>query len=331
MPSIFADKNLLQKEYKRLFLDNFTNLNKIKECLSGRYNKKAISDEALKKLFTNNHKVIYDFVGLSNELRITYFFGDLEEHDSRDSQIRLIDRLVLDSIHFEVMTALFTRLNNEYASDQIEINRTWQTEIDEHAHLGQIESIFIMQNILKLNKKMFYEDLIFPMKSPVALFSLNKTVVIPNKDIFKQWTPKTDSLSNSQYTRSLLFLLLIAALLVTPFILGTAFGLLSAAIGAGICFLIVSLVTLIAISFVTSDNPSQNILGCTSNINIDNNLSRSSSALMLNKMPSDKEIGSPCLLAPKVKPNAASKSNLRDLVSPNKELDITSVTCLASP
>jgi hypothetical protein len=283
MPSIFTDKKLLHQEYKRIFFDNLTDVQKIKKCLCGRYDKKTITDESLAQLFTNNHKVIYDFVGLSNELRIKYFFGDVDDRDSRDGQIRLIDKLVLDSIHFEVMRALLSQLNNEYSANKDEIDKIWKSEVDAHAYLGPLEPIFIIQYVFKQMKKQFFDDLIFPSKSNVSLFSLRKEVITPNKNIFKNWIPKTDSPSSTPLYLMALFFILIAALLVVPVALSSAFGLLSAAVGAGIIFIITSLVTLAGIYYVTK---AKNNLEARINNNADADYTGCSSYfLMTNIMP----------------------------------------------
>lgn len=283
MPSIFEDKSTLNQEYKRLFLYNLTSLNKVKECINGRYDHKNTSDEDVKQLLTNNHKIIYDFVGVHNEHRIRYFFGADNQVDSRDSQIRLADRLILDSLHFEVMNTLITRLNNEYPANQTEIDRVWHNEIQNYSYLGPIDSIFIIQKLLPLNKQLFFKDLKFPKEQSVTLFSLSKTSVVPNYDIFASWIFKPSSMDDNLHYFSLTLAAIAAVLILTPFIFAAAIGYVSVSIVIGI---IASLMAVAGMVFFSTSYQKKNTLDVTLNEKADESICCPSHVLMKSKMPS---------------------------------------------
>jgi hypothetical protein len=205
MECIFTNKALLDKEYKRLFLERISNYSQLKDCVSGRYNKKIITDAELGTLFSDNHKTIYDFIGSSNENRIRYFFGTANKIDIRDNQTRLIDRLILDSVHFDVINNLMLQFSNEYNAHQKSIDKEWEAEIQSHDGLGIIPTLFIIQNAIKHNKSRVFEDLVFPVQNPVELFKLTRQNIIPDAQIFKKWIPELNKQPKSNYTYYILF------------------------------------------------------------------------------------------------------------------------------
>ncbi|MBL7479275.1 hypothetical protein [Legionella bononiensis] len=195
MACIFTNKPLLEKEYKRLFLEKLSTLTKLKECLSARYDKKEITDAELKGVLSNNHKKIYDFIGRSNENRLRYFFGHSAQSDLRDAQIRLIDRLILDSIHFEVINMLMLQFDNEYSNNLTEIEKEWHNELHDHAQLGPLPNKLIIQNAIKSIKNSVFKDLVFPENKSVALFHVNGQSIIPNKHVFINWLSQSNTKS----------------------------------------------------------------------------------------------------------------------------------------
>lgn len=232
MSCIFASKALLDKEYKQLFLERLSSTSKLKECIKGRYDKKEITEAELNSLFTNNHKKIFAFIGSGNEHRIRYFFNASSKDDSRDNQIRLIDRLILDSIHFDVINTLMMRFSDEYAQNQSEIDKEWDTEVQNYVELGPLPSFIIIQNAIKLNKTRVFQDLIFPKHRLVELFKLEDQRIIPNKDVFENWLSESDSQRENILTKyivfaaiaSLVILVLIVALPWCITGMGTAFA-----------------------------------------------------------------------------------------------------------
>ncbi|HEN5497217.1 TPA: hypothetical protein U6291_003164, partial [Legionella pneumophila] len=114
MKTIFANKELLYNQYKKMFLEQISDINKLKECIKARYDIKELPDEILFKLLTNNHKKIYDFIGTHNQNRIRYFFGNFDNFDPRDNQISVLDRFILDSVHFYITSSLLMQLHKEY-------------------------------------------------------------------------------------------------------------------------------------------------------------------------------------------------------------------------
>lgn len=213
MECIFTNKTLLDKEYKRLFLERISNCLQLKDCISGRFNKKIITDAEFGTLFSDNHKTIYDFIGSSNENRIRHFFGSANKTDIRDNQIRLIDRLILDSVHFDVINSLMQQFSNEYSAHQLDIDKEWSVEIQNHDGVGSIPNIFIIQNAIKYNKSRVFADLAFPVQKPVELFKLKDHKVITNTQVFKQWLLELNNKSTGNYTNYIL-LALIATVLV---------------------------------------------------------------------------------------------------------------------
>ncbi|KTD60945.1 hypothetical protein [Legionella shakespearei] len=194
MNSIFASKALLDAEYKRLFLNKLSHLDELKEAIKARYDKKDISDETLRKILSNNHKAIFDFIGSHNESRIRNFFGVPQFPDDRDSKIRVADRLILDAVHFDIIATLMIRFATEYSQDQVNIDKEWQTEIDAIHELELITPFLTIQNAIKLNKQRVFCDLVFPeQQSNITLFYLKGNSVIPNGNIFTNWLPKEKS------------------------------------------------------------------------------------------------------------------------------------------
>ncbi|WP_052117500.1 hypothetical protein [Legionella norrlandica] len=235
MKTIFSNKELLDKEYKRLFLDRISSIKKLKECIQARYDKKELSDEIINGLFTNNHKRIYDFVGSHNENRIRHFFGDFDNFDQRDNQITVLDRFILDSVHFEVISSLLVQFNKEYKKNQEEIDKAWQKEILTYAHLGPIPTEAIIVNAIKSNKKRVFSDLQFPVNKKIQLFRLKKSSIEPNSQVFDHWIPKIDNTHESPKSnmrRNIILcsigisaaIAIIAGIIITPFLFsaGTA-------------------------------------------------------------------------------------------------------------
>lgn len=201
MTCIFSDRMLLDQEYKRLFLEKLSSKAKLKECLSARYDKKEITDAELHGLLLNNHKKIYDFIGKSNNNRVRHFFGSATQIDLRDSQVRLIDRVILDSIHFEVINRLLLRFIEEYSKNQTDIDKEWNQEIQSCEEHDSLPIMLIIQNGIKANKDRVFNDLVFPKKKTIALFHLKGQNISPNEDLFINWLPpsKTHSLMNGSH------------------------------------------------------------------------------------------------------------------------------------
>lgn len=202
MDSIFASKDLLDAEYKRLFLHKLSHLDELKEAIKARYDKKDIPDELIRQILSNNHKAIFDFIGSHNESRIRNFFGVPQFPDDRDSQIRVIDRLILDAVHFDTIATLMIRFSTEYPQDQVNIDKEWQTEIDNIKDLESFTPFLIIQNAIKLNKQRVFGDLVFPGKqSNVTLFYLKSNSIVPNGTVFTNWLPKEEP---NQFSTTLL-------------------------------------------------------------------------------------------------------------------------------
>ncbi|RUR19633.1 hypothetical protein ELY21_03280 [Legionella sp. km535] len=193
MTCIFSDRMLLDQEYKRLFLEKLSSKAKLKECLSARYDKKEITDAELNGLLLNNHKKIYDFIGKSNKNRVRHFFGSVTQIDLRDSQVRLIDRVILDSIHFEVINRLLLRFIDEYSKNQTDIDKEWDQEIQSCEERDNLPIMLIIQNGIKANKHRVFNDLVFPKKKAAALFHLKGQNITPNEHLFINWLPPSKS------------------------------------------------------------------------------------------------------------------------------------------
>jgi hypothetical protein len=193
MNSIFASKDLLDAEYKRLFLSKLSHLDELKESIKVRYDKKDISDACIRQILSNNHKAIFDFIGSHNESRIRHFFGVPQFPDDRDTNIRVADRLILDAIHFDIILELMIRFGTEYSQDQINIDKEWFTEISTTPDLELITPFIAIQNAIKLNKQRVFIDLVFPEhQSNMTLFRLKGNSVIPDGNIFTNWLPKEE-------------------------------------------------------------------------------------------------------------------------------------------
>ncbi|HAT6977934.1 TPA: hypothetical protein F8R96_13500 [Legionella pneumophila] len=191
MKTVFANKELLYNEYRKLFLEQISDISKLKECVKARYDIKDLPDEIFFKLLTNNHKKIYDFIGTHNQNRIRYFFGNFDNFDPRDNQISVLDRFILDSIHFYIISSLLMQLHKEYQGNEKEIDKAWQKEIQAHAHLGPLPTIAIIANSIKSNKNRAFKDLKFPVHKNIQLFQLNKSSIKLNDQVFAFWLPKT--------------------------------------------------------------------------------------------------------------------------------------------
>lgn len=247
MANIFVDKNLLDQEYKKLFLDRLFSTSRLQECINSRYDKKAITSETIRAILSNNHKAIFDFIGTENENRIRFFFGTNQKKDKRDNQIRLIDRFILDCIHFDVISSLMMQFSNEYSKNQNEIDKAWQAEINLARSLGPIPNDVIIQQAIKLNKHRVFKDLVFPDIGHVELFIFNKNTLEPDKKIFANW-PLNANTNNSR--RSLILFGLAAALSALglgAFIVGNS--LLGGIIGVtASIFIGITLATVLAVS-----------------------------------------------------------------------------------
>lgn len=317
MSSLFEDKILLTKEYKRLFFYYLNDLEQLKCCLCGRYDKKIISDSTLKKLFSNNHKYIFDFIGKQNETRIRYFFGNYDDIDFRDNQIRLIDRLVLDSIHFEIMLVLFIRLNKEYPAFQTEIDKAWHSEIHKHPHLGLMESIHLIQNALKSYKKIIYEDLDFSTQKNISLFTFDQTKVIPDNVVFSHWLPKpVPKTNNSLYIIAFitLFFVFVAAVLLIPLFMASNFSGFGAVTNGGFNVFtgaIIALLTSITGIHIFTSGEHKNKSSKCNEQNVHEGYS-SSYVLMHSKIPFTNEPVSPSLVELFTKKQTTSQTQCED-------------------
>ncbi|HAT8179929.1 TPA: hypothetical protein JA361_10795 [Legionella pneumophila] len=233
MTTIFANKELLYNEYKKLFLEQISDISKLKECVKARYDLKDLNDEIFIRLLSNNHKKIYDFIGHHNQNRIRYFFGNFDNFDPRDNQITVLDRFILDSIHFYITSSLLMQLHKEYHGNEKEIDKAWQKEIKAHAHLGPIPTIAIISNSIKSNKNRIFKDLQFPANKNIQLFQLNKSSIKLNDQVFAHWLPTTSEaqVSLSNFTRNIILVCIAAATILA---LGVSLFLLSASPAAGL-------------------------------------------------------------------------------------------------
>lgn len=252
MNSIFANKSLLDAEYKRLFLKKLTHIEELKESIRARYDKKTVSDETIRQILSNNHKVIYEFIGAHNESRIRHFFADFQKQDNRDNQIRIADRFILDCIHFDVIFILMTRFATEYSTDQADIDKEWNNEIQSAKELGAIPPFLIIQNAIKLNKERVFNELVFPDDQRVTLFQLKKNSVIPDRAVFINWLSESNQKSNG-LRNTLLYLsaAVVASLcMMLPFIFGTpeAMILTGASMIANLTAILPAIITLVLIA-----------------------------------------------------------------------------------
>ncbi|CAM2876183.1 hypothetical protein [Legionella worsleiensis] len=205
MPSIFASKDLLDKEYKRLFLDRLSSVTKFKDCLAARYDKTSITDFELQDLFLDYHSKINEFIGTKNESRIVHFFGDFTRNDTRDTQIRRIDKLVLDSIHFEITGTLLTQFIAEYNENQEAIDQEWSSEINVDTDDDLDIKKALIQNAISSNKDRVFNDLIFPeTNETISLFDCDGERIIPDPNVFKNWlrqpeAQKTKTVPNNMH------------------------------------------------------------------------------------------------------------------------------------
>lgn len=323
MDCIFTSKALLDKEYKRLFLERISNYSQLKDCISGRFNKKIITDAEFDALISDNHKTIYDFIGSSNENRIRHFFGSANKTDIRDNQIRLIDRLILDSVHFDLINSLMLQFTNEYSAHQLDIDKEWAVEIQNHDGVGIIPNFFIIQNAIKYNKSRVFEDLAFPVQKPVELFKLTGQQVIPNKQVFKQWLPELNNQSTGNYTNYILLAIIATALaLIIPLIyLAIAGG--TAGLGAAIATTSFSTAGVFAgvfIALIFNNFITNTITTCLNFFDEDNKLNTPnnnlesrplSTRMMMNKLPKepDNTLSNPVAPADiKIKPLFTAKT-----------------------
>ncbi|HBD7051585.1 TPA: hypothetical protein KKW36_000520 [Legionella pneumophila] len=248
MKTIFANKELLYNQYKKMFLEQISDINKLKECIKARYDIKELPDEILFKLLTNNHKKIYDFIGTHNQNRIRYFFGNFDNFDPRDNQISVLDRFILDSVHFYITSSLLMQLHKEYQENAMEIDKAWQKEIQAHAHFGPLPTIAIIGNLIKSNKNHVFKDLQFPANKNIQLFQLNKLSIKLNDQVFAFWLPKASEaqVSLSNFTRNTIFVCIataaILAICVSVFVFST-----SSAAGLAVIFNPASLGIMIAL------------------------------------------------------------------------------------
>ncbi|HAZ7573197.1 hypothetical protein OQJ02_06900 [Legionella sp. PATHC032] len=204
MKTIFANKELLYNQYKKMFLEQISDISKLKECIKARYDIKELPDEIFFKLLTNNHKKIYDFIGTHNQNRIRYFFGNFDNFDPRDNQISVLDRFILDSIHFYITSSLLMQLHKEYQENAMEIDKAWQKEIQAHAHLGPLPTTAVIANSIKANKNRVFKDLQFLPNKNTQLFQLNKLSIKLNDQVFALWLPKASEaqVSLTNFTRN---------------------------------------------------------------------------------------------------------------------------------
>ncbi|HAT2065184.1 TPA: hypothetical protein OO122_002529 [Legionella pneumophila] len=248
MKTIFANKDLLYNQYKKMFLEQISDISKLKECVKARYDIKELSDEIFFKLLTNNHKKIYDFIGIHNQNRIRYFFGNFDNFDPRDNQISVLDRFILDSVHFYITSSLLMQLHKEYQENAMEIDKAWQKEIQAHSHFGPLPTIAIVGNLIKSNKNRVFKDLQFPANKNIQLFQLNKSSIKLNDQVFALWLPKASEaqVSLSNFTRNTILVCIAAAAIlaigVSLFVFST-----SSAAGLAVIFNPASLGIMIAL------------------------------------------------------------------------------------
>ncbi|WP_298624223.1 hypothetical protein [uncultured Legionella sp.] len=219
MTCIFTSKSLLDKEYKQRILQRLSSISQLKQCVSARYDKKTIADTELIELFSNNHEKICKFVGRSNENRIVHFFSQPNKSDPRDKQISLLDRFILDSVHFEVVASLMTQFSNEYAANKKDIDKEWESEIQNHPDVGLISTDLIIQNEIKNIKERAFADITFPDQKHINLFQLSGKTIIPNERVFSKWYSELNNQSKNNYTHYILWAALAITLAVfIPFI-----------------------------------------------------------------------------------------------------------------
>lgn len=196
MKNIFTDKNLLKREYIRLFLNELSHINTLCNCIEGRYGK-SIPQETLLSFFQNDNKALIEFIGSSNSYRLEHFFGDFQNPDVRDKQISLLDRFILDSINFEVIHNLMVKFNSEYFPNQIDIDNAWVAEIVEEQKLNKVDPIYIIPRVFRDNKTAYFDELNFSSNSSVQLFTLKDEVITLNPQIFANWFQEQTNTSES--------------------------------------------------------------------------------------------------------------------------------------
>ena len=228
MISIFTDRALLYQEYKSLFLDKLSNHKKVKQCIKSRYGIKKIDDDEFRRIFTNNHKCIYEFIGPRSDNRIRNFFGGSGPGDIRDDQVRLVDRFILDSIHFEIMATLIIQLIKDYPGNEEAINKSWAAELDisTDSALDSLPRIAIIEHIMKNQIKNVFSDLMLPELKRVDLFRVNKNRIIPNEYVFSKWLPASQP--PKKYLFNIIFFSMItAAVACGAFAIAAGLGTLS--------------------------------------------------------------------------------------------------------
>ncbi|CAM2876297.1 hypothetical protein [Legionella worsleiensis] len=189
MPSVFSSKELLDKKYKRLFLNRLYIATKFKNYLSARF-KIIITEKQLKELFLNQPSKISEFLAQKNEESPIRFFGDSEHSHPRDAQIRLIDRLVLDSVHAEITAIILTQFIKEYYQNQDAIDKEWSDEIQSDSAGDSTSNMAIILKAITLYKDRVFQDLVFSDGDCISLFDFDGRCINPNRTVFKNWLPK---------------------------------------------------------------------------------------------------------------------------------------------
>lgn len=215
MGSIFSDKSRLAKEYQRQFLEKLSDPDKLVACIKSRYDK-PVSPVVLKRILSNIHIEIFNFVGSQNEHRIRYFFDDITRPISRNDQIKVADRFILDCIHFEILGNFIYQLKRDFSLHHQEIKNTWHEELNAYSDLGPIDPELLITKILNTNKNNFFDDLIFPDDNRnVDLFIFTDNKLKPNPYVFQNWLPKA---TNQETKKTLLIIgaALVASLTLSP-------------------------------------------------------------------------------------------------------------------
>lgn len=188
MPSVFSSKDLLDKKYKRLFRNRIYNATKFKNYLAARF-KIKITEKQLQELFLNQPSKISEFLAKKNEESPIHFFGDSEHGHPRDAQIRLIDRLILDSVHAEITAIILTQFIKEYYQNQDAIDKEWSNEIQNDAAGDSTSKMAIILNAITLHKDRVFKDLVFSDTDCISLFDFDGRCIMPKSTIFKNWLP----------------------------------------------------------------------------------------------------------------------------------------------
>jgi len=252
MISVFADKTELRKEYRRRFLEKLSNLEETKKCIGARYGKKSadISDKLITKFFddtliktptslaksSSEEKIpksaaaILDFIDPNNRTRLDMFFGT---NDNRNKQLKLVDKFLLDAIHFEVYATLIETFEIDYETNADAINGKWSEDIKNYD-----PDMTMKMRILKaLNeyKNNFYTQLDLPNAEVRPLFSFDGIKITP-LPILSGWLnngSEFNKKNNLASTVLVSFLAVAMALLILAVLGTTGAALIASSLGIG--------------------------------------------------------------------------------------------------